>query len=300
MATLMTEGLAAISELTISYLNAGPFAVLFALTVIAAIVDVPITLYKTVYGDTVGYGFSICFQTLVIRWAFPPESGGVADALTWVVIVWALRLAFYLLFRDLMGWSRATNVETLTKRFTVAVGLSNYYAFVIIPVLYALRFPNTNSAYDKYLWAGVYMAWAGTILETVADVHKWLVKFNAKDLNKFEGPSDGVYRLSRHPNYAGELMVWLGVWIAAFPSFTFSITAVAVSTLGFIMLNGILLFEASIRVEREQKRKYSGQVRYEQWKQKVPLSVLPFAPLLAAELPGLLRFPFIISAAASK
>lgn len=288
----ITEGLDALFELSSEYLNGSPFEALVALTVLAAIIDIPITQHKTVYGDTVGYGLSVSFQLYILTITFPPEAGSLGQYLVNVLHLWAMRLALYLLFRDKMGWSRASDSETRVKRLTVALGLSAYYALVSIPILYALRYPVTDPSYDILVWSGIAVSCAGLVLETVADCHKFWIKHNQLDLNKFCGPADGVYKLSRHPNYAGEIMVWLGVWMACLPSFIFSVSAAIASTVGFLMLCCILLFEASIRVEREQKRKYGGQIKYERWKEQVPMCVMPVAPLLTAELPGLLKFPF--------
>jgi steroid 5-alpha reductase family enzyme len=279
---IVAEGFDALFDLTSSYLHSSPFYVLVVLTVIAMFVCVPLTQYKTVYGDTVAYGFSVLLQTMIIRAVFPPEPNSLGDILTYAVIFWAIRLSVYLYVRDIMGWSRDSNVETRFKKLTVSIGLCAYYALVTIPLLYALRYPVKDPAYNPLVWSGVGLAWAGAILETVADSHKFSIKLYQKDLDKFEGPSTGVYRLSRHPNYGGEIVLWFGVWIASLPSICESITAAIASTIGFIMLCCILLFEASVRVEREQKRKYGGQIKYEKWKELVPVSVFPVAPLLAA------------------
>jgi steroid 5-alpha reductase family enzyme len=168
--------------------------------------------------------------------------------------------------------------------------LCSYYALVSAPLLYALRYPVTDPAYNPLVWSGVALTWFGAIMETIADSHKFSIKLYQKDLDKFEGPSNGVYRLSRHPNYGGEIVMWFGVWLASLPSICVSITAAIASTLGFIMLCCILLFEASVRVEKEQKRKYVGQIKYEKWKAEVPMSVIPVAPLMNL-FPGLLKKP---------
>lgn len=288
----VTEGTNALFALTSSYLHSSPFYALVALTVIAMFVCIPMTQYKTVYGDTVAYGFSVFLQTIIIRAVFPPAPNSLGDILTYAVLFWGLRLSVYLYVRDIIGWSRDSNVETRFKKLTVSIGLCVYYALVTSPLLYALRYPVTDPAYNPLVWSGVGLTWAGAILETVADAHKFSIKLYQKDLDKFEGPSTGVYRLSRHPNYAGEIMFWMGIWIASLPSIYASITSAIASTIGFVMLVCILMFEASVRVEREQKRKYAGQIKYEKWKEQVPMSVFPIAPLLTAELSGIFRFPF--------
>jgi hypothetical protein len=128
-----------ILNITSSYLESSPFYALVALTLIACVVCIPVTQYKTVYGDTVGYGSSICFQVLVIRAVFPPEPNGLGDVLTYAVLFWGVRLSVYLFIRDRLGYIRDTNGESRFKRLTVAIGLCMYYALVTIPLLYALR-----------------------------------------------------------------------------------------------------------------------------------------------------------------
>jgi hypothetical protein len=108
----VTEGLDALFELTSSYFNSSPFYVLTALTVIAMFVCIPLTQYKTVYGDTVAYGFSVLLQIMVIRAVFPPEPYSLGDVLTYAVIFWAPRLSIYLYVRYICGWSRDSNGET--------------------------------------------------------------------------------------------------------------------------------------------------------------------------------------------
>jgi steroid 5-alpha reductase family enzyme len=279
---IVTEGFDALFDLTSSYLHSSPFYVLVVLTVIAMFVCIPLTQYKTVYGDTVAYGFSVLLQIMIIRAVFPPEPNSLGDILSYAIIFWAIRLGVYLYVRDISGWSRDSNVETRFKKLTVAIGLCSYYALVSIPLLYALRYPVKDPAYNPLVWSGVVLTWAGAIVETIADSHKFSVKLYQKDLEKFEGPTTGVFRLSRHPNYGAEIVMWFGVWLASLPSICESITSAIASTVGFIMLCCILLLEASRRVDRERKRKYGGQIKYEKWKEQVPLSVMPFSPLYTA------------------
>jgi steroid 5-alpha reductase family enzyme len=65
---------------------------------------------------------------------------------------------------------------------------------------------------DKIGW----LVWAvGWLMETVADDQKRT--FNSLPPSKRPSPfiNSGLWRFSRHPNYFGECLVWLGIWLSA-------------------------------------------------------------------------------------
>ena len=125
------------------------------------------------------------------------------------------------------------------------------------------------------------VAWFGAILEAVADAHKLLVnlknKPKAKDEDKkiFQGPSTGVYRFTRHPNYTGEILVWLGFLLAGAPTFGRSVIAWLCSSAGLYGITFIMRASTS-KLEEKQAANYGGQTEYENWKKKVPAPLFPF------------------------
>jgi len=51
------------------------------------------------------------------------------------------------------------------------------------------------------------LAWViGFVFEVVADMQKMIFRFNPENKGKFI--THGVWALSRHPNYFGEILMW--------------------------------------------------------------------------------------------
>ena len=51
------------------------------------------------------------------------------------------------------------------------------------------------------------------IIETIAD--EQMREFRKNKLNKGKTMNKGLWRLSRHPNYFGEVMFWVGLYLMA-------------------------------------------------------------------------------------
>ena len=62
---------------------------------------------------------------------------------------------------------------------------------------------------------GVALWLEGFIIEVVADMQKSRFKSKEENQNKFI--NQGLWSWSRHPNYFGEITLWLGIALIAFP-----------------------------------------------------------------------------------
>ena len=69
--------------------------------------------------------------------------------------------------------------------------------------------------------AADYVGWAlfglGFAVQVVADVQKYL--FRADQANRRRVCDRGLWRFSRHPNFCGEVLLWIGVYVAGAPVF---------------------------------------------------------------------------------
>jgi steroid 5-alpha reductase family enzyme len=256
-----------------STLQSGPYGVL-ALSAVTWSVVLPLTLYKKVYGIGVAYGFSVFAAGLALLQVFSGVNPAAAGPLlAGACMFYGARLGGYLLLRDAVRNQPSTIKNgSIPSRITFSLSLALFYAFLTTPAMYALRAPVTSTI----AMAGAYLAWFGAVVEAVADAQKLLVKQANKDSGgTFVGPTSLVYRISRHPNYLGEVLFWVGLFVGGAPSFGKSIPAWACSILGVVGIVSIMTKSTS-GLEKKQAEKYGGQDKYETYKSQVKWPLLPF------------------------
>lgn len=210
--------------------------------------------------------------------------GARADARTWVlailVIVWAARLGSFLFRRVLRsgGDGRFDDILPDAPRlFTVWtvqglwVSLTALAAWIAISSRVHVPF-GAVSVIGVLVWA------AGIGLEAVADRQK--SRFRADAANTGEFITTGLWSRSRHPNYAGEILLWVGVLIVAAPALRGWQWAALVSPLFVALLltriSGIPL------LEKRADDRWGDREDYQRYKATTPVLV----PRLTAPRPS--------------
>ena len=249
-----------------------------ALAGIGAGVLLPLTMYRQAYGFSVGYGLSVAAMSSCLLLHFQPPPASLAALHTGCVAVYGVRLGLHLLIRELTVPEKAAQLKAMdrsprAKRIPFAASVSLLYAMMASPAMYALQAGGSTS---PLAIAGVCMQWSGCLLEGVADTHKLLAKRRAADSKNWQGPSGGCFALSRHPNYAGELLFWAGTFLGGAPSFGLHPLPWLAGGLGLAAITSIML-GATKRLETKQRERYGGQPEYEAWVAKTaPLFVGSF------------------------
>jgi|TARA_B110000438_G_scaffold147741_1_gene142306 steroid 5-alpha reductase family enzyme len=132
------------------------------------------------------------------------------------IIVWSSRLSLFLFFRvKKSGDIRFVEIKKSFLKFLRAWVFQGWWVFTCtLPVLIVLSNKPLNSDYLLYL--GIILWIFGFLFEIVADKQK----SNFNKLNKGKFISSGLWSISRHPNYFGELTLWLGITIGSLSSFS--------------------------------------------------------------------------------
>ncbi|MDF2050371.1 DUF1295 domain-containing protein [Arthrobacter sp. Cr_A7] len=191
-----------------------------------------------------------------------------------MVVLWAARLGGYLFQRVMKHGKddRFDELKTDFARFLNTWTLQGLWVVLTAALAWVAITSDRKVGLDGFFWAGL-LVWAlGIAIETVADVQK--TRFKANPGNKGRFISTGLWSRSRHPNYFGEITLWVGVAIIALPVLQGWQWAALVSPV-FVTL---LLIKGSGVPPLEEKadRKWGGQSDYENYKQNTPVLVPKF------------------------
>jgi len=263
-----------------------PLRAIGGLWAISSLAVVPLTFIRQGYSFSVGYGVSVAAMALALLSSFDISCSTLTSSapafLAVTTVIYGLRLAFYLLLREFSVDSKRKQVKSFDKmprlqRTPLALSVSLLYAFMTSPALFALRgLVKTGTALEKVQLVSTGVSVFGMVLESIADQQKYEAKRKSKEgEDKFVGPTTWSYKLVRHPNYLGEILFWVGLFGAGSVSFQKSIVAWLCGSLGLASILSIM-FGASGRLDTKQQEKYGGQRKYEEWKDSVKYSVIPF------------------------
>ena len=131
------------------------------------------------------------------------------------ITLWGLRLGLYLFSRILRDGkdARFDKAKANPGIFWIYWTLQGVWVWVtLLPTLIL----NTSTKDEKLTWKD-YLGWiiwlTGFFFEAVADRQK--SQFRTDPSNKGRWISSGLWSLSRHPNYFGEILMWSGLFLPA-------------------------------------------------------------------------------------
>ena len=251
------------------------FWILFA----AALVISAIGFKKYVWFISLGYGFSIAGEGLVMLLLFGRALTAGTVLCCVIFILYGCRLGGYLAYRELKSASYNRNMTGEIKQdvpFGVKIAIwitcALLYVLEILPVFYRLH---NGSGTNAWAWIGIAVMLCGIILESAAD----LQKNRAKKVNPRRFVDTGLYRLVRCPNYLGEMLFWTGVilsGIGAVRGWQWLPALLGYAGIIFVMFSG------ARRLEIRQNKNYGADPEYQAYVRSVPI-LLPFVPLYSVE-----------------
>lgn len=200
------------------------------------------------------------------------------DARSWIlaamVILWAARLGSFLAMRVHKAGSdgRFDEIKGSPVRFLQVWVIQG--AWVSITAAAAWIAISTDAGARAPIgWLTVVgiIVWAlGLVIEIVADAQK--SAFRADPANKDEFIRNGLWSRSRHPNYFGEIVLWVGVFLTAAPVLAGWQWVAILSPLFVILLltrvSGIPLLEA------RAEKKWGDRADYVAYRESTP-SLIP-------------------------
>jgi len=198
--------------------------------------------------------------------------GGSSSALKMtlfgLIMLWAIRLGYFLLIRvkKMGGDARFDQIRTNPKRFGRFFLLQAVSAWIIsLPFLFRLLYQPSDisswSAISTIEWVGLVMAALGLIIEAIADHQKSVYKNAPDNTGKlFKG---GLYKIVQFPNYTGEILFWVGIFIASIAAI-FGLRWLTISSP--LIIIALLIFVTGIPpIIRSRKKRYGDNPEYQQY-----------------------------------
>lgn len=138
-----------------------------------------------------------------------------------LVAIWSLRLSSFLYLRihRIGKDGRFDDLKTSPIRFLVPWTLQGLWVFLTMNVVIVIN-SQSGSAPPLGIWDGIgLIVWLlGFGIEVIADNQK--KNFNANPENQGKWINEGLWSLSRHPNYLGEILLWSGIACFGIACFT--------------------------------------------------------------------------------
>ncbi|UEL29427.1 DUF1295 domain-containing protein [Pseudarthrobacter sp. L1SW] len=188
-----------------------------------------------------------------------------------MVVAWAVRLGTFLFRRVTMHGKddRFDDIKRDSIRFLNAWTIQGLWVVLTAALAWVAITSDRKVGLDGFFWAGLLVWAAGFGIEIVADSQKRA--FKADPANRGRFISTGLWSRSRHPNYFGEITLWVGVAIIALPVLQGWQWAALVSPVFVALLlikgSGVPLLEA------KADEKWGGQPDYEAYKQNTPVLI---------------------------
>jgi steroid 5-alpha reductase family enzyme len=215
---------------------------------------------------------SITYISVIIIAAILSKStDGRSILLSALVIIWATRLGAFLFGRIKKAGKddRFDEIKPSFIRFLNVWTIQGLWVtFTMAAALVAITTINRKEL-DVYAIVG-FLVWVfGLAIEVIADSQK--SRFSANPDNKDKFIQTGLWSRSRHPNYFGEIILWVGVAVIAFPvlqgwQWVALISPVFVTFL-LTRVSGIPL------LEKKADKRWGGQADYDSYKKRTPVLI---------------------------
>ena len=139
---------------------------------------------------------------------------------------------------------------------------------LMIPAIYL--FGLTDLATNTLVLAGIDIFAIGLIIETVADYQKFTFIINK--VNRGKWIESGLWKYSRHPNYFGEILVWVGVYVFTLGNLSGLPAILGIVSPLFISLS--LIFVTGLPLlEKAADKRWGSDPQYQEYKKRTSILV---------------------------
>ena len=215
---------------------------------------------------------SLTYMTVTVAAVLlTPDPDARSLLLLAMVVVWAGRLGSYLFRRVRRAGadSRFDAIKPSFPRFLNTWTLQGLWVSLTLAAALAAITTTDHVGLGTVTAIGLVVWVLGIGIEATADAQK--SRFRADPANKGRFIQSGLWSWSRHPNYFGEILLWVGVAIVALPVLRGWQWVTLISPLFVFLLltrvSGVPLLEKSA------DERWGGDPEYEAYKARTPVLV---------------------------
>lgn len=253
-----------------TYMNAILFALVFSVG-INILMFIPAFIKKTDKLTDISYALTFIALGL---FNFAQSDASFAKLIMLAaILLWAGRLGGFLLIR-IRRTKTDKRFDGMREDFVRFLGfwLIQGVTVFVVSINSTLFFSSANSTLTWVSWLGLIIFLTGLSIEAVADYQKYQFSQNPK--NKGQWIRSGLWSISRHPNYFGEISVWTGLYIFSFAALCDSARLFSLASPLYIAL--LIIFVSGIPLlEKSADSRWGKDKGYQAYKTKTPV-LIPF------------------------
>ena len=185
--------------------------------------------------------------------------------------VWAARLGTFL-FRRIHKAGKDVRFDVLKPSFIRFLNVWTIQGlWVSLTLAAALAAITTSTREDLGVFAlvGALIWVVGFAIEVLADAQK--SRFRSDPANKGRFMNTGLWARSRHPNYFGEIVLWIGIAVIALPVLSGWQWVTLISPVFVFLL--LTRVSGVPMLEKRADKEWGGQDEYEAYKERTPVLV---------------------------
>ena len=201
---------------------------------------------------------SITYLTAVFYTLYVTGSNNLSDLIIVAcVALWAIRLGSFLFMRIHKAGEdrRFRTIKPNFTRFLMTWTLQGMWvSMCLLCVLTALS-SYSGVIMNSIFFIGLIVFILGLSIEIIADYQKTVFRRNIENKDKFL--TTGLWSLSRHPNYFGEILLWTGVAVMSISSLQGLQFITLISPI-FVYI--LLVYISGVRILEDQAKKKWGHL----------------------------------------
>ena len=221
---------------------------------------------------------SLTYLTLILFSIFNAGSLGFASLIVCACVsVWAVRLGSFLFLRIKKDGEdkRFRSIKTSFTRFFMTWTLQGMWVTMCLLCVTTALSSEGGIKEGVGFYLGLIVFIIGFGLEVSADMQKTRFRKNPENKDKFI--STGLWAKSRHPNYLGEIILWLGVALMSMESLRGIEYITLISPL-FVYI--LLVYVSGVRIlENSGQKKWGNLPEYKTYVENTPQLFISFRNL---------------------